>query len=343
MKFEALKKYLKPLNLPGYRIKQLQEAIFRKGIDSWDKATTLPADMRQKLNGEFPLLSFRVIKLQESKKDPVKKALIEMHDGVRVETVLMNSFSNHWSVCVSSQAGCPVGCPFCATGKFGLKRNLTAEEISDQVLFWFEHVRANNIADRISSVVYMGMGEPFFNYPAVVDSIATLSNPDYLGIGHRHISVSTSGHADGILKLATDLPQVNLAVSIHTADNEERDNLVPINQRYNLDKLQAALSEYIERTGRQVFIEYTVIDGVNTSARHVTKLTDWIRGIHKNYLVHVNLIACNTGTDDDGKGEQLVKKLSADLLARTINVTTRRSLGRDIAAACGQLAAQHGK
>jgi len=340
MDFERVKNYIKEAGLPAYRIGQIREAVFRAAISNWDDATVLPADLRAKLKKHIPLLSFEVVRLQASKKDLVFKALLKLSDGQRIETVLMRP-GKTWSVCVSSQAGCPLGCAFCATGKMGFKRNLTAEEIADQVLYWQQFLVKEHLGERVSNVVFMGMGEPLLNYLEVVKSVQILSNPDFLGIGMRHISISTAGVADKILNLAADLPQVNLALSLHTADDEERDRLMPINKKFNLEDLKKKLEEYINRTGREVFLEYTVIDGVNNLPGHVRRLGKWVNSFKDHYLLHVNLIACNPAVGKAvATGEDAVKKFAKALQGTNINVSVRKSLGGDIAAACGQLASK---
>lgn len=340
MDFEKVKDFIKGNNLPAYRIGQIRAAVYNGGAMDWDAATSLPAPLRAELKKHIDILSFKVITVQSSKKDLVFKALLELHDGNRIETVLMK-LGKTWSVCVSSQAGCPLGCAFCATGKMGFKRNLTAEEISDQVLFWHQYLLKEKLGERVSNVVFMGMGEPLLNYLETVKAVQNISNPDFLGIGTRHISISTAGIADKFAKLAQDLPQVNLALSLHNADDEERSQLMPINKKFNLAEIKKQLEDYINRTGREVFIEYTVIDGVNNLPGHVRRLGKWINSFKDHYLLHVNLIACNAAV---GKAvatdEAAVKNFAAALRGTNINVSVRKSMGGDIAAACGQLASQ---
>lgn len=338
MNFERIKQYIKEAGLPNFRIAQVQEAVFKRGITSWDEASNLPADLRAKLTQEQPILSFKVAKIVCSAKDRAAKALLTLRDGLQIETVLLKP-QDTWSVCVSSQVGCALHCSFCSTGKMGFKRDLTQEEITDQVLFWYQYLHREKLGDRISNVVFMGMGEPLLNYLNVVKAVQDLSNPDYLNIGMRHISISTSGIADKLHKLAVDLPQVNLAVSLHNADNGERSKLMPVNRRYDLDDLKEALEEYIAMTGRQVFLEYAVLENVNSRPEHIRKLADWIYSVKDNYLLHVNLIACNLGRGEK-TDERVVKDFAAGLKAMGIGVTIRKSMGNDILAACGQLAAQ---
>ena len=337
MNFESVKEYIKSAGLPNFRIAQVRDAVYKHGITSWAEATSLPAQIRQDLAKKYPILSFKVSKMVFSKADKAAKALLTLQDGRQIETVLLKP-QDTWSVCVSSQVGCPLHCSFCSTGKMGFRRDLTDEEIDDQVLMWYQYVRKEKLGERISSVVFMGMGEPLLNYLNVVKAAQTLSNPDYLNIGARHISVSTAGIADKLHKLAVDLPQANLAVSLHNADDSERSKLMPVNRRFNLEELQKAVEEYIAMTGRQVFLEYSVIENVNSRPEHIRKLADWIYSVKDNYLLHVNLIACNLGrgmkTDD-----KVVKDFAAAVKAMGIGVTIRKSMGNDVLAACGQLAA----
>lgn len=338
MNFEYIKQYIKDAGLPNFRIAQVKDAIFKRGISSWDEATSLPADLREKLKQDRPLLSFKVSKIVCSNKDKVAKALLTLKDGYQIETVLLKP-QDTWSVCVSSQVGCPLRCSFCSTGKMGFKRDLTQEEITDQVLMWYQYVHKEKLGERISGVVFMGMGEPLLNYLNVVKAAQDLSNPDYLNIGARHISVSTSGIADKLHKLAVDLPQANLAISLHNADNAERSKIMPVNRKFDLDDIKKALEEYIAMTGRQVFLEYSVIENVNSRPEHIRKLADWIYSIKDNYLLHVNLIACNLGRGEKTE-DRVVKDFAAGLKAMGIGVTIRKSMGNDILAACGQLASQ---
>ena len=338
MDFERIKQYIKESGLPNFRIAQVRQAVFNKGIGSWQQATDLPVDLREQLTREQPILSFKVSKIICSHQDRVAKALLTLRDGLQIETVLLKP-QDAWSVCVSSQVGCALRCSFCSTGKMGFKRDLTHEEITDQVLMWYQYIHQEKLGERIGSVVFMGMGEPLLNYVNVVKAAQDLSNPDYLNIGARHISISTSGIADKLHKLAVDLPQANLALSLHNADNEERSKLMPVNRRYDLDDLKKALEEYIAMTGRQVFLEYSVLENVNSRPEHIRKLADWIYSIKDNYLLHVNLIACNLGRGEK-TDDRVVKAFAAGLKAMGIGVTIRKSMGNDILAACGQLASQ---
>jgi len=338
MNFKTVKQYIKEAGQPNFRIKQVQEALFKKGISSWEEASTLPVTLREDLKKNYPILSFQVSKIVCSQKDKVAKALLTLQDGLQIETVLLKP-QDSWSVCVSSQVGCALHCSFCSTGKMGFKRDLTPEEITDQVLMWYQYIRKEKLGERIGSVVFMGMGEPLLNYTSVIQAARELSDPDFLNIGARHISVSTSGIADKLHKLAVDLPQANLAISLHNADNGERSTLMPVNRKFDLDDLKKALEEYIAMTGRQVFLEYSVIENVNSRPEHIRKLADWIYSIKDNYLLHVNLIACNLGRGEKTE-DRIVNSFAAGLKSMGIGVTVRKSMGNDILAACGQLASQ---
>ena len=338
MNFETVKEYIKQAGLPNFRIKQVQEALFKKGISSWDEASNLPAALRENLKKDCPILSFTVAKIVVSRQDKVAKALLALQDGLQIETVLLKP-QDTWSVCVSSQVGCALHCSFCSTGKMGFKRDLTQEEITDQVLFWFQYLHKEKLGERISSVVFMGMGEPLLNYLNVVKAARELSSENHLNIGARHISISTSGIADKLHKLAVDLPQANLAISLHNADNKERSKMMPVKRKFDLEDIRKALEEYIAMTGRQVFLEYSVLENINSRPEHIRKLADWIYSIKDNYLLHVNLIACNLGRGEK-TDDRIVKDFAAGLKGMGIGVTIRKSMGNDILAACGQLAAQ---
>lgn len=338
MNFNKLKKFIKTQNVPPYRIGQIKDLIYKKAVSNWGEAVVLPKDLREKLNKNFPVLSFKPGKIIVSKDKKSVKALLILKDGKRIETVLLNPLKNHWSVCVSTQVGCAVKCFFCASGAMGFKRNLSTEEITDQVLFWMQYINKNKTAKRISSIVFMGMGEPLLNYSATVLAVKNLSNLDFFAIGQRNISISTCGYTQGILKLAGDLPQVNLAVSLHSADEDKRNKLVSINKIHGLTKLAAAVEKYLQKTKRRVFIEYTLIDGINDSFKDAKLLCKWVKKINSNYLLHINLISSN---DFEGSkyavSEEKIKAFAGTLKSQKISVTVRRSLGSSINAGCGQL------
>ncbi|MFH1619497.1 MAG: 23S rRNA (adenine(2503)-C(2))-methyltransferase RlmN [bacterium] len=339
MRFEQIEEYAVKKSWPYYRLSQIRTAVFRQGIYSWEEATELPAGVRRELAENFRILSFVPEKILVSRDSRAVKALLCLQDGLNIETVMLRRAIDQWSVCVSSQCGCPVRCIFCASGKNGLKRNLTAEEIADQVLFWNQHMRRQNPAGRISSVVYMGMGEPFLNYPAVSKSLRLLSDADFFGLGQRHISVSTAGHVPGMEKMARDFPQVNLALSLHAADDGLRSRLIPLNRTYPIARLGTALEKYLKTTNRKVFLEYALMAGVNDRPGDARRLADLIGGLKGGRLLHVNLIRCNPVAGGQLQtGESAARKFLEILAAMRVHCTIRKSLGEDIKGACGQLA-----
>jgi len=257
----------------------------------------------------------------------------QLADGRRIETVLMN-YGNRSTTCISSQAGCAMDCGFCATGQAGFDRNLTVGEMVEQVVRAVAHARAGG--GRVSNVVFMGMGEPLANYERVWAAVERLHAD--LGISARHITVSTVGIVPGIRRLAGERLPVNLAVSLHAADDALRDRLVPINRRYPLKDLTAACDDYVARTGRRLSFEWALIDGVNDGADQVDRLAALARRLR----THVNLIPLNPtpGYPTPGTPAAGVATFRAGLADRGVNVTVRHNRGTDIAAACGQLAAR---
>jgi len=327
-----LKKFLKAQTLPAYRYKQINEAVFKQGVIDWQEVIILPKSLRQELASQIPVLSFSVEQVISSKDKGSQKALLVLKDGLKIETVLINSKPGFWSGCVSTQVGCAMGCRFCATGKMGFKRNLTSEEITDQVLFWKNRAK-------LTHVVYMGMGEPLANKENVFESLKILINPDYFGIGQRNISVSTSGFVPGIVELAKNFPQINLAISLHAATDQLRNQLMPMNQQYPLNKLIAELKKYFQITNRKVFLEYILLAGINDGVVQARQLVDLINKIGPRHLLHVNLIVYNqTDCPYQSPTKEVIQRFKKNLEKLGVSVTIRKSLGQEISAACGQLA-----
>ncbi|MDD5290244.1 MAG: 23S rRNA (adenine(2503)-C(2))-methyltransferase RlmN [Patescibacteria group bacterium] len=328
---------------PRYRADQVKRAVFFDLVEKWDEATTLPKILREKLKAECPLEIDA--KIFSSQGDPTRKAVITLEDGVKIETVLMSYKSKKEddetprnTVCVSSEAGCSLGCVFCATGQNGFTRNLSAEEIVSQVLFFARLLKKEN--ERVSNVVFMGMGEPFLNYEEVIKAIKILMDQKGLAIGARHLSVSTIGIPEKIEKFSHEGFQVNLALSLHAPNDELRTELAPINAKYNLKKVLHAIDDYLAKTKRKVMLEYVMIDGVNDSDFYAKELIQLIRlNIKKErqYLCLVNLIAYNqTGAFKSSPREQILKfkKILED---GGVQVTERFRFGRGIKGGCGQL------
>ena len=337
MDIKKLEKILLDNNQPKFRLGQIKKAIYQDGISSFLEISNLPKNLREILNDEVKILPFETEKVLDSKDKNSFKALLKLEDGNLLESVLISPKSGMWSVCVSTQVGCALNCKFCATGKNGFKRNLSTEEIVGQVLFWEQTLKKKN--EKVSNVVYMGMGEPFLNWEATKESLETLNDPTTFNLGARGLSVSTSGVTEGILNLAKDFPQVNLALSLHFADDEKRSQYMPINKKHNLEELKETLQKYFELSNRKVFLEYIMLDGVNDSLEDAQKLVDYIKSIGKLQLLHVNLIRYNS-TDANlapSSGNQ-TQKFKNFLDNNRIQVTIRKSLGEEIQGACGQLA-----
>jgi 23S rRNA (adenine2503-C2)-methyltransferase len=314
---------------PAYRIKQVQKALFVDLVDSWDKVTVLPKALRETLSADFPLTIDAQTFVSE---DGTAKALITLSDGNKIETVLMRHSSGRNTVCVSSLVGCPMGCTFCATASMGLVRKLTADEIVMQVLFFARYLQSEQT--RVGSVVFMGMGEPFLNYEAVMDSIHILHDPLMCNIGARHISISTCGILEGIERLSNEDLPVNLAISLHSSNDEVRSQLMPIAKTYPLLKLMEVVKDYIHKTNRKVMFEYLLVKDVNDSDEHAKELAKLLKG----QLCMVNLISYNETGKYTATSEKQINHFKSLLKERGIEASIRFRFGRDIEGACGQLA-----
>ena len=325
---EELQDLVKELGQPAFRAKQLNEWIHDKNVCSFDEMTNLPAALREKLSERFSF-NVPVELVKQVSKDGSRKYLLQFSDGVSVETVGMPN-RNKLAVCISSQAGCAMGCAFCATGLAGLSRSLTAQEMVDQVL----HV-ARDFGERVTSVVFMGQGEPFANFDATVQALRILNDPDGLAIGARHLTVSTCGVIPGIRRFA-DLPeQFTLAISLHSAIQGTRNQLMPGVKKYTLLRLHEAIQLYVEKTGRRPTYEFAMIDGINDTNPEMQALVDFCAGT----LCHVNLIQLNNIPDSPFRPSPIekVESLQRRLTMHGVETTIRNSRGSDIDAACGQL------
>jgi 23S rRNA (adenine(2503)-C(2))-methyltransferase len=338
MNIEKLEEILEKNKQPKFRLEQIKKAIFQEGISSFVEVSTIGKDLREILEKEISVLSFAVREVLTSKDGQSMKALLQLADGNLMETVLISPKPNVWSACISSQVGCALGCKFCATGKLGLIRNLTAEEITDQVLFWVQYLKSNN-KEKLSTVVYMGMGEPFLNWKEVSESLRNIIDEKIFAFSSRSISVSTSGIPESMEKLAEEFPQVNLALSLHFGDDKKRSGHMPINQKNNLEVLKLALQKYFVKTKRKVFLEYVMLSGVNDGEADANKLVQFVKAVGKLQLLHVNLIRYNS-TDSEFKSSSKERtiKFKEYLEKNRIEVTIRKSLGEEIQGACGQLA-----
>lgn len=316
------------LGQPTFRVKQIEDWVWTKGATSVEEMTNLPKSLREQLASYVTLDTSEEAARQVSS-DGSRKYLLRFRDGVSVECVGMPS-RNKLAACVSTQAGCGMGCAFCATGASGLTRSLTASEIYQQVA----HIRSD-FNMRVTSVVMMGQGEPFANYDATLAALRRLNSPDGLGIGARHLTVSTCGLIPQIMRFANEPEQFTLAVSLHSAVQKTRNALMPGVRKYSLVNLYSALSEYVNKTGRRPTYEYALIGGVNDTESELQALCDFCEGT----LAHVNLIQLNEvegskfRPSTDLRAEDFVRRLASV----GVEATIRNSRGSDIDAACGQL------
>lgn len=311
-----------------FRAKQIFQWLGR-GAESFEDMTNLSKAFRQKLEDTFYLYAPQVVRRQESQRDGTMKYLWRLRDGNCVETVLMQyRYGN--TVCVSTEVGCAMGCAFCASTQGGLVRRLTAGEILDQVIF-----TQKDSGKKISRIVLMGIGEPLDNYDAVMQFLELVNHPDGVGISMRHISLSTCGLAERIDKLASLHLQLTLSVSLHAPDDETRSKIMPVNRKYNVQRLMESCRKYYQETGRRISFEYAMIRGVNDTPRHAEMLIKQTRGMD----AHVNMIPLNhvEGSPLVPSTKEDIRRFQQQLEQAGITATVRRSLGGDIDASCGQL------
>ena len=330
---------------PAYRANQVLAGSHRPEVAGFADLTDLPASLREALGDAFRFSTIVDSHVIGADGGLTAKAVHELADGQRIESVLMRyparrTMSERTTICISSQAGCAVNCPFCATGQAGFGRQLTPGEIVDQVLHWHRPpwTALGDATRGHYNIVFMGMGEPLNNADRVFEAVRLLNDPRRLGIGARHITVSTSGVVPGMDRMVDELPQVNLAISLHAATDALRDELVPINRKWPIHEVIAAGRRFAARTGRRVSLEYVMIDTLNDTDEQADGLVELARG----WLTHLNLIPLNptpgsrwTGTPAPGI-ERFVRRLRAG----GVSVTVRDTRGREIDAACGQLHAQ---
>lgn len=329
---EEITAFVRELGLPNFRARQIHSWIYSKYARSFEEMSDLSRDLRDKLSEKATVSQLKLAHLEVSN-DGTRKYLFQLPDGQYVESVLM-AFEDRSSLsaCVSSQVGCAVGCTFCATGFLGFKRNLSSQEIVDQIM----SIQRES-GKRISNIVYMGQGEPLLNCEELIKSLHTIINS--VGIGQRHITVSTSGIIPGIKRLAEEQLQITLALSLHAPDKATRDAIVPINKKFGIDELMPALKDYYNKTGRRITVEYVLLEGVTDFPEQAKELAELVRDIHCN----INLIPYNP-TKSGGDAivyerpsmeSQLKFKKIAESTGKTVTIRLER--GTDINAACGQL------
>lgn len=334
LELHELKDWLKEQGEKPFRAGQIFDWLYKKRVTTFEDMSNLSQSLRQKLEEKFALTTLNTL-IQQTSSDGTIKFLFELHDGYSIETVLMrHEYGN--SVCVTTQVGCRIGCTFCASTLGGLKRHLEAGEIVAQVVKVQQALDETD--ERVSSVVIMGIGEPFDNYDEMMSFLKIINHDDALNIGARHITVSTSGIIPKIYKFADEDLQINFAVSLHAPNNEIRSRLMPINKAYKLPELMESIRYYVDKTGRRVSFEYGLFGGVNDQVEHAEELATLIKGLK----CHVNLIPVNYVPERD-----YVRTPRNDIFAfektlkdRGVNVTIRREQGSDIDAACGQLRAK---
>lgn len=338
MNDEKILQIIADCKLPAYRAQQLRDGFFQQHRDGAAELTVLPRALREQIAAAYAVFTVTQRQIKVSSDGRAHKAIVALADGKLIETVLLNPKPGLWSCCISSQVGCALRCSFCATGAMGFIRNLSAEEITDQVLFWRRYIRREEIPAALHNVVYMGMGEPFHNRKAVFASLEELCNPHTFNMGARRLSVSTAGLAPGIVEFGERFPQVNLAVSLHAANDELRQRLMPVNKAFPLAELLAALRTYLERTNRKVFIEYILLDRENDSEEHARELARLLKTLNAPARLHVNLIVYNKTRSDHQESSRLKATAFKHVLQQYgLHATIRKNLGRDIDGACGQL------
>ena len=323
-----LKEELISIGEKPFRAEQIFKWLYQEKVKSFDDMTNLSLELREKLKQNYTICNFKILRKQESK-DGTIKYLFDVLDGNAIETVLM-SYHHGYSICVSSQIGCKMGCKFCASTGINFIRNLSSGEIVEQIL-----AVEQDTGYKISNVVLMGIGEPLDNYDNVVNAIHIINNPKGINIGARHISLSTSGLVPKIYKLAEENIQCTLSISLHATNNKKRSSMMPVNDAYPIEELIKACKDYIEKTHRRISFEYALAKDNNDNIEDAKELVKLLKGM----ICHVNLIPINkieNGKFDKSSNENIIK-FRDYLNDHGIVATIRRELGSDIDAACGQL------
>ncbi len=323
-----LKELLAGLGEPQFRAKQIYEWLLR-GAQSFDDMLNIPKTLREKLAAVSDIGAVNICEKYVSGIDETRKYLLELTDGNFIEAVLMK-YEYGYTLCISSQVGCLMGCKFCASTIGGKERDLTAGEMLSQII-----CVQKDLGQRISNVVMMGIGEPLDNFLNVLKFLELVNSPDGLNIGQRHISLSTCGLADKIYELADKKLQITLLISLHASNNEKRSAIMPVNRKYPIEELLSACDYYIEKTGRRISFEYTLIPGVNDKASDAKELANLLKG----RMCHINLIPVNMVEESGFKkgNRKSAKDFCKQLEKLGIPSTVRREMGSDINAACGQL------
>ncbi len=318
---------------PLYRAKQVWQGLYHQLWNQPDQFTNLPKSLRDWLGETFVFQNLTPDQVLLSTDHETRKTLFLLPDGRAIEAVLMH-YDKRKTLCISTQAGCAMGCVFCATGQMGFKRHLTSGEIVEEVLYYARMLRAEE--EQVTNVVFMGMGEPFHNYDATMSAINRLNNPDGMNLGARRFTLSTVGLVPMIKRFADEKSQVNLAISLHATNDELRSSMMPINRKYPIAELMAACREYIQKTGRRLTFEWALIQGVNDSVETARELGNLLKGM----IAHVNVIPLNPTNKFTGIGStrERAAAFKAELEKMGTPCTIRMRRGIDIQAGCGQLA-----
>ncbi len=326
---EKLTAAITGMGLPKFRAEQIFSWLHQKNVKSFDEMTNLSAALREQLSEQFYIPQLKIVRKLVSQIDGTVKYLFELPDGERVESVLMH-YKHGSSLCISSQAGCRMGCRFCASTIAGFTRNLVPSELLGQIT-----TACEDSGQRIHSIVMMGIGEPLDNFENVLDFLNLLEDEKGFGMSHRHVSLSTCGLVDKIRELSGKKLQITLSVSLHAPNNERRDQIMPVNRRYPIEELIAACRDYTRITGRRISFEYALIAGVTDTDECAYQLAKLLKGM----LCHVNLIPINEIRERDYKksSRESIRRFAGILEKHRLTVTVRRKLGADIDAACGQL------
>ncbi len=325
---------------PRYRLDQIRRAYFKELAGSYSELTSLSLELRSTLESQIPFAGVTLKKIEGTLPEGVVKALLRLEDGLLVESVLIKH--PHWiTVCLSTQVGCPLGCAFCATGALGFSRNLTPPEIYEQVVFWNRFLqKEGKKGEKVTHLVFMGMGEPFLNWDNLWESLHVITDPRSLGFGERKISISTAGVTPRIREFTTKNSQINLAVSLNAPNQVLREHLMPIAKKYPLTELLDACLTYVTITKRKLFWEYVLINEVNDSPELARDLAALVK---KHYLYHLNLIGMNQSPQGlTPATADRVAAFAKVLKTHKVNYTFRRSYGASLSAACGQLAGTSG-
>ena len=335
----SLEEIMKSWGEPRYRSSQIWKGLYQHLWNDNEQFTTLPSGLRQKLAENFSFRNLLPVKTLSSSDGETKKTLFRLPDNQAIEAVLMR-YSKRRTLCISTQSGCAMGCVFCATGQMGFRRNLTSGEIVEQVLYYARQLYAEG--ERVTNVVIMGMGEPFHNYEATMQAIDRLNDSQGFNFGARRFTISTVGLVPVIRRFAAEKRQVNLAVSLHAADDELRSSMLPINRKYSIDELLSACEDYVKTTHRRITFEWALIEGLNDTLEQAQKLAQKLQNllIDGSALCHVNAIPLNPTEQFNGQptSHERAHAFKAELERFGIPCTIRLRRGIDIQAGCGQLA-----